>query len=101
MNLELADELIPEGWKPEDYYQRYREDLVRQAGACIFVSGAKDDGSPADGVMREFDITLAAQRYPIPIGITGGAAAEIWTRVSSDYHHIFGKIAPETLRSSH
>jgi hypothetical protein len=42
--------------------------------------------------MREFDIALAAQRYPIPIGVTGGAAAEIWVRVSSDYDRIFGKM---------
>jgi hypothetical protein len=92
LNLRPFPQLIPDGWKPEDYYQRYREDLVKQAGACIFISGVKDDGSPADGVMREFDIALAAQRYPIPIGATGGAAAEIWKRVSSDYDRIYGKM---------
>jgi hypothetical protein len=92
LNLRPFPQLVPDGWKPEDYYQRYREDLVRQAGACIFVSGAKEDGSPADGVMKEFDIALAAQRYPIPIGVTGGAATEIWVRVASDYDVIFGKM---------
>lgn len=92
LNLRPFPQLIPSGWKAEDYYQRYREDLVKHAGACIFVAGLKDDGSVADGVMREFDVVLAAKRYPIPIGTTGGAAAEIWKRVSADYENIFGKM---------
>jgi hypothetical protein len=92
LNLRPFPPLLPAGWKAEDYYRRYREDLVRQAGACIFVSGVKDDGSPADGVLREFEIAIDARRYPIPIGATGGAASEIWQRVSTDYDRILGKM---------
>src|SRR5437763_4109590 len=92
LNLRPFPQLIPDGWKREDYYQRYREDLVKQAGACVFISGVRDDGSLADGVIREFEIALAANRYPIPIGATGGAAAELWKRVSANYDRVFGKM---------
>jgi len=95
LNLRPFPQLIPSGWKPEDYYQRYREDLVKQAGACVFISGVREDGatrSPADGVITEFEIGTNARRYPIPIGATGGAAAEIWQRVVGDYERYLGKM---------
>lgn len=92
LNLRPFPQLIPDGLKPEDYYQRYREDMVKQAGACIFIAGIRDDGSTAEGVLKEFEIALAARRYPVPIGATGGAAAEIWKRVSADYGRLYGKM---------
>jgi hypothetical protein len=55
----------------------------------------KEDGttrSTADGVITEFEVATEARRYPIPIGATGGAAAEIWQRVARDYERYLGKM---------
>lgn len=88
-------QLIPAGWERQDYYRRYREDLATEAGACVFVAGVKDDNGKrgiADGVIAEFEIAVAAKRYPIPIGATGGAAREIWARVNTDYERHLGAL---------
>jgi hypothetical protein len=88
-------QIIPPGMKRKDYYARYREDLVTQAGACVFIAGLKDDNGhrvTADGVVAEFEIAAAAKRVPIPVAATGGAAAEIWQRVKADYDRYCGKL---------
>lgn len=86
---------VPAGVRPQDYYTRYREDLVTQAGACIFIAGIKDTGSRrinAEGVIAEFEVAATAKRTPIPIAATGGAAEEIWRRVKADYNRYCGKL---------
>jgi hypothetical protein len=86
-------QLVPAGIKPKDHYSRYREDLVTQAGACVFIAGLKDDGGRrmnAEGVIAEFETAAAAKRVPIPVAATGGAAAEIWRRVKADYRRYCG-----------
>jgi SLOG family protein/SIR2-like protein len=92
-------QLVPAGMKPKDYYRRYREDLVTQAGACVFIAGLKDAAGRrvnADGVIAEFEFAAAAKRVPIPVAATGGAAADIWRRVKADYRRYCGKL-PKTL----
>lgn len=59
-----------------------RAELARIAGVVIFVGGMKIDpttGSPtiASGVLEEFEAAKAASCFVIPIGSTGGAAAQI------------------------
>jgi len=57
-----------------------RQELARQAGTVIFIGGAKQDERGivvANGVMEEFEIARAAGVFLLPIGATGGAAAEI------------------------
>lgn len=57
-----------------------RQELARQAGAVIFVGGSKHDGDKivvADGVMEEFQIAREAGVFLLPVGATGGAAAEV------------------------
>lgn len=59
-----------------------RAELARIAGVVIFVGGMKIDattGSPmvAGGVLEEFEAAKAAKCFVIPIGSTGGAAAQI------------------------
>jgi hypothetical protein len=91
-------QLIPDGWERQDYYRRYREDLASEAGACVFISGVKDDSGKreiAEGVIAEFEIAVAARRYPIPVGATDGAAREIWHRVDADYNRYLGNLPRE------
>ncbi|MES0022311.1 MULTISPECIES: SIR2 family protein [unclassified Mesorhizobium] len=86
-------QLIPPGQDRQEFYRRYREDLVRQAGACVFICGAKIDGNSvvvADGVIAEYDILKALGRTPIPIGATGGAAQKIWEAVNANFPAVFG-----------
>jgi len=86
-------QLIPEGLDRQEYYRRYREDLVHQAGVCVYIGGVKlDEGSlvTANGVVTEYEMLRRLARTPIPIGATGGAAAEIWEAVSNDYETVFG-----------
>jgi hypothetical protein len=86
---------IPAGQKRDKFYERYREDLIRQAGVCIYISGLKRQGNSvttANGVLAEYEISKALGRIPIPIGATGGAAAEIWNAASADFGNIYGKM---------
>jgi hypothetical protein len=50
------------------------------------------DGSAAiaDGVMAEYEMLRALGRTPIPVGATGGAAAETWKAVVTEYTGVFG-----------
>lgn len=59
-----------------------RAELARIAGVVIFVGGMKIDPASgaqvvADGVFEEFEAAKAADCFVLPIGSTGGAAAEI------------------------
>lgn len=95
-------QLVPAGVKPKDYYSHYREDLVAQAGACIFIAGFNDRGGrrvAADGVIKEFEVAAAASRVPIPIAATGGAAAEIWRIVQADYRRYYGSMPKRLLNA--
>lgn len=93
---------VPPGVKPKDYYARYRENLVTQAGACVFIAGVREVGSRrlnADGVIAEFEVAAAAKRIPIPIAATGGAAEEIWRRVNTDYRRYCGKLPKRLFKA--
>ncbi|CAA2159876.1 hypothetical protein MBRA_05056 [Methylobacterium brachiatum] len=84
---------VPKGADLEEHYRRYREDLVRQAGICVIVSGVTlTDGKlePARGVRAEYEMMRALNRIPVPVGNTGGAAAEVWALVEADYETVFG-----------
>lgn len=59
-----------------------RAELARIAGIVIFIGGMKidlDEGTSliASGVLEEFEAAKAANCFVIPIGSTGGAAAQI------------------------
>jgi len=59
-----------------------RTELARIAGIVIFVGGVKIATTTAlpeiaDGVLEEFEAAKAANCFIIPIGSTGGAAAQI------------------------
>lgn len=63
-----------------------RAELARIAGVVIFVGGMKMDPAinlpiVAGGVLDEFEAAKAANSFLIPIGSTGGAAAQISDRL--------------------
>ncbi len=63
-------------------WTRYREDILKRAGVAVFVFGNKlvgDEVVHSNGMKEEFDLALANGVFPIPVGITGGMARELWT----------------------
>lgn len=63
-------------------WEEYRQRMISLAGISIFLFGNKKDDSGqivvANGVVREFEITMSNGRIPIPVGVTGFAARQIW-----------------------
>jgi len=81
----------PEGITERKFRRRYRDSMVQQAGICVFVAGLKDERRAgktkrivADGVVEEFESAKRLGRTVIPLGATGGAAANIWKLVNRD-----------------
>lgn len=65
----------------------YRNDMISKAGIAIFVFGNKlVDGKVinSDGMLEEFEICLAHNVIPIPIGVTGSVSKELWEKVVSN-----------------
>lgn len=68
--------------KPPDEVQwkELRTELARLAGTVVFIGGVKrQDGDlvAASGVREEFELAEKAGAFLLPIGATGGAAAQI------------------------
>jgi hypothetical protein len=63
-------------------WTRYREDILKRAGVAVFLFGNKLVGETvvySNGMREEFDLALANGVFPIPVGITGAMARELWT----------------------
>jgi hypothetical protein len=86
----------------KELWEQYRHRMISLAGVAIFVFGNKLDDTrnivPANGVHREFQISIEQGLVPIPIGATGYMAEEIWNEVLKDtaryYPGIEGWIVP-------
>ncbi|WP_197378061.1 SIR2 family protein [Ralstonia pseudosolanacearum] len=77
----------PEGFDQAGFHRRYREDMMQQAGVCIFVGGVRQGAGSAEiaqGVIEEYEIAKALGKVIVPVAVTGGAAAEIWNRLNAD-----------------
>lgn len=79
------------GVPEKTFGRRYRDSMIQQAGICIFIGGLKDETRSgktrrmtASGVLDEFDSAKRLGRVLVPIGATGGAAAELWKLVAAD-----------------
>jgi hypothetical protein len=80
----------------DDTFNRYRSELVGQAGIAIFVMGNKESGGkvvPADGVRAEFELAKAEGIHLIPVGSSGFVAEELWTEVMAGIDSYFPKNA--------
>ena len=58
--------------------------MIRQAGFVIYIAGNKlESGAivPSSGMFEEFAIASDFGAIPIPIGITGSVARELWSQV--------------------
>ena len=90
------------GTNLKELWEQYRQRMISLAGVAIFVFGNKLDDArnlvPANGVHREFHISIEHGLVPIPIGATGYVAEELWNEVLKDtaryYPGIEGWIVP-------
>lgn len=94
----------PTGWTKAEFQSRYREDLIKQAGICVFIGGFKRSSSasdtllPADGVLEEFDIARSSNKIIIAVAASGGAAAEIWNRLEKEGGSKAANLPPGTFK---
>jgi Sir2- and TIR-associating SLOG family/SIR2-like domain len=80
-------------------YERYREDIIAQAGIAIFLFGNKLDGGKvieANGVEAEFELAKKRGLWLIPVGASGFVAEKLWRHVLPLYNSYY-KDAPRTL----
>ena len=87
---------VPTGLTRDQFWRRYREDMMSNAGFVIFLSGNKLDKATdnvvmADGVIQEFEIAKQLGLFPIPIGATGHAASQIWNEVFASLDKFYHK----------
>lgn len=83
----------------DQLWNNYREDMIALAGIAVFIFGNKKAKNGeliiADGMLREFTIARDNSKLIIPVGSTGGAAAEIYAQVKQDiatYPYLTGVI---------
>ena len=74
--------------KKKATWKRYREEILTDNGATIFLCGNKKDASGdkviADGCLQEFEIAKRNNNIIIPLGVTGGASEIILSEVKAD-----------------
>ena len=72
-----------------DQWTAYRQAMLEHAGIAIFVYGNKRDSSGdvviSGGMRQEFEISTKAGVRPIPIGLTGFMAQEIWQEIWDNF----------------
>lgn len=86
--FETNKKKLPELW------EEYRQRMIALAGVAIFLYGNKldDNGeiTPANGVMREFEIAVQHGLIPIPIGATGYATMKIFEEIEKTPKRFYG-----------
>ncbi len=71
-------------------FERYRKDLVSQAGIAIFVFGSRDEKADiAKGMLEEFAQAKNSGLKLLPIGATGHAAKQLWEEVDGNFASYF------------
>lgn len=84
----------------QNTFQRYRKELISQAGIAVFIMGNKLDGSKvilANGVKNEFDLAKDNDLYLIPVGGSGWMAKNLWDEVMLNTAKNFGKFESEIV----
>jgi hypothetical protein len=73
---------------------QYRTSMLSNAGFAFFICGNREDSGKgtivAPGVMQEFDLACQLGKVPVPLGASGWAAREIWSKVSAMPKLYFG-----------
>ncbi len=79
-------------------YDRYRAEMIADAGIAIFILGNKVDREgvvKSEGVRREFEEAKRRGLYLIPIGAFGGIAKDLWVEVEANLAEYFPRQTQE------
>ncbi|WP_048139873.1 hypothetical protein [Methanosarcina horonobensis] len=72
--------------------------MIEQAGIAIFIYGNKLDSSDnivlSEGMKQEFELCKKAGVLPIPIGVTGYMAENLWNEVWDDFDTYYPDASP-------
>ncbi|HEY4061099.1 MAG TPA: hypothetical protein VGM30_04325 [Puia sp.] len=74
-------------------WERYRTDIISQAGIAIFIFGNKLEDiavREADGMLKEFEIARSHQALLIPVGASGYTSEKLWKHIIEKYDDYFG-----------
>lgn len=84
----------------KELWHDYRHRIIAPAGITIFVFGNKIENGNielADGVRREFEISIQNGLIPIPISATGFVAKELWEEISKEINTYYKDIVAESI----
>ncbi|WP_088224929.1 SIR2 family protein [Desulfosporosinus sp. FKB] len=72
-----------------ELWTKHRESMLTNVGVAIFIFGNKfdDNGNVilANGMFEEFEISVKNGTIPIPVGVTGFAAQQLWQKVLDNF----------------
>lgn len=102
VTLRPFPQVEPAGGKRDELWEQYRQEMIAKVGLAIFIAGNTHDSASggvveAAGVLREFEIAVEREVYPIPIGATGHAAATVAACVLADPTKYYGDAAPKVV----
>ncbi|MBU8878199.1 SIR2 family protein [Bacillus sp. FJAT-29790] len=72
-----------------ELWTKYRKVMLFNVSISIFIFGNKKDDNgnivSANGMLEEFEISIASGAIPVPVGATGFIAQHIWETVMADF----------------
>lgn len=76
-------------------WHKYRKEMISNAGIAIFIFGNKYDHKTekiinADGLNKEYRISIENGAIPIPVGATEFMARELWDEVMGNFDELVG-----------
>jgi len=79
-------------------WHKYRNDMISLAGISIFLFGNKKEKNKlvlADGVEKEFNISVDQNLKVIPVGSTGFMSEKLWKEVINNFGKYYPNHSPE------
>jgi hypothetical protein len=86
---------LPKNINENNYYEQYRRDIISKSGITIFIAGTSSSKPVSEGVMQEYMLSREMGKIPIPIGVTGFAAQQIWKEMRPDIKKIYHNAVTE------
>lgn len=68
-----------------------REEMITKCGFAIYVGGS---GSDYEEVMHDFEFSKGLKTIPIPIGVSGTAARDIWEKIQPTVETCYQRAVP-------
>ncbi|MFC3862142.1 SIR2 family protein [Deinococcus antarcticus] len=105
-SMSLDENLIVRPFPQEsgrELWERYRQDMISRSGIAVFLLGNKLDEAgnniEADGVYREFEISIQHGLDIVPVGATGYIARKIWNEVNQDFERFYPNASVDLVKA--